>query len=79
MTVTMSSRVGQAWKETCETGTHDVGVVIESKFDEYLTGYRHTLMILGSDDPRRVGLPQTWNEDDRTELWDTYEGLERLT
>lgn len=78
MTTTTSSRVGQVWKETSETGTHDVGVVVESKFDKYLIGYRHTLAILDSDDPQRVGLSQSWNEDDLTKLWDTYEGLERL-
>ena len=72
------NRVGQVWKETGGTGTHDVGVVIESEFDRHSISYRHTLVILGSDEPRRVGKLQSWNEDEATELWDMYEGLERL-
>ena len=79
MTPFNRNRVGQVWKETSETGNHDVGVVIMSRFGKYLTGYRHTLVILGSDDPRHVGESQTWNEDGLTETWDKYKGLERLT
>ncbi len=72
-------REGQVWRETDADAAQCVGLVVNSRHDDFLDCEKHEMLILSSRFAPHVGRIQTWNEDERTNSWDTYDGLERVS
>jgi hypothetical protein len=72
-------REGQVWCETDTDAGLCVGLVISSQHDDVLDSERHEVLILSSRNERAVGFTQVWHEDERTNSWDTYDGLVRVS